>query len=107
MFLVKNDKVMYGLLTRSTDRATYRVRHAFAQCQFPRPGGGCQMVGMMLILKPVDGLYSTASDIPSEARSSSVSIPAPRWWVSDGRNGINIKIRGWATFHCHIFVERG
>ena len=60
MFLVKNDKVMYGILTRSTDRATYRVRHALAQFQFPRLGGGCPMVGMKLISKPVDALQSTA-----------------------------------------------
>ena len=144
MFLVKNDKVMYGLLTRKTDLATYRVRNALAQCQFPRPCGGCPMVGMKLKSKPVDGLHSTAihllkranlpiqtskryhvfgekgqsyvrsidkvdrpSDLPSEERSRSVSIPAPRWWVSDGRNEINIKTRRWATFYCHIFVERG
>ena len=122
MFLVKNDKVMYGLLTRSTDGATYRLRHARAQCPFPRPGGGCPMVGMKLISKPVDGLHSTAiyllkednlpiqtskryrvfgekwqsyvwsiykvdrpSDLPSEERSRSLSIPAARWWVYDGR----------------------
>ena len=60
MFLVKNDKVMYGLLTSSTDRATYRVRNALAQCQFPRPGGGYPMVGVKLISKPVDTLHSTA-----------------------------------------------
>ena len=60
MFLVENYKVMYGLMTRSTYRATYRVRNALAQCKFPRPGGGCPMVGMKLILKPVDGLHSTA-----------------------------------------------
>ena len=60
MFFEKNDKVMSGLLTRKTDRATYRVRHTLAQCQFPRPGGGCLMVGMKLISKLVDGLHSTA-----------------------------------------------
>ena len=57
---MKNDKVMYGLLTRLTDRATYRVRHALAQCLFPRPGAGCPMVGTKLISKPLDGLHSTA-----------------------------------------------
>ena len=36
------------------------MRHALAQCNFPRPGSGCPMVGMKLISKPVDGLYSTA-----------------------------------------------
>ena len=60
MFLVKNNKVMYSLMASSTDRATYRVRKALAQCQFPRPGGGCPMVGMKLISKPIDGLHSTA-----------------------------------------------
>ena len=147
MFLVKNDKAMYGLLTRSTDRATYWVWNALAQCQFPRSGGGCPMVGMKLISKPVDGLHSglhsTAkyllkednfliqrerdimflvktrqsyvwsidmidrpSDLSSEKRTRSVSIPAPRWWVSDGRNKIIIKTRRWATFYCHIFFGR-
>ena len=57
---MKNDKVMYGLLTRSTDRATYRVSKAIAQCQFPRPGGGFPMVGMKQLSKPVDRLHSTA-----------------------------------------------
>ena len=60
MRLVKNDKVMYGLVTRSTDRATNRFWNALALCQFPRPGGGCPMVGNKLISKPVDGLHSTA-----------------------------------------------
>ena len=27
---------------------------------FPRPGGGCPMVGMKIISKPVEGLHSTA-----------------------------------------------
>ena len=60
MFLVKNDKVMYGLLTISSDRAIFRVKNALAQCQFPRPDGGCAMVGTKLISKPVDALHSTA-----------------------------------------------
>ena len=60
MFLVKNYKVMYGILTRSTDGAIYRVRHALAKCPFARPVVGFPMVGMKLILKPVDGLQSTA-----------------------------------------------
>ena len=144
MFLVKNDKVLYGLVTSSSKRATYRVRNALAQCQFARTGGGCPMVGNKLISKPADGLHSTAiyllkgdnlpiqsstryhifckkwqryvwsigkvdrpSDLPNEERSRSVSIPAPRWWVSDVRNEINIKTRRWATFYYHIFVERG
>ena len=59
MFLVKNDKVMYGLLTRSTDRSTYPMRNALAQCEFPRPGGG-YMVGLKVISKSVDCLHSTA-----------------------------------------------
>ena len=67
MFLVKNDKVMYGLLTRSTDRATYRVRNALAQCQFPRPVCGCPMVGLKVISKPVDGLHSTAIHLLTKA----------------------------------------
>ena len=144
MFLVKNDNIMYGLLTRSTDRATYRVRIALAHCQFPRPGGGCPMVGMKVIFKAVYGLHSTAMyllkednlpiqtskrchvfgekwqsyvwsinkvnrsrDLQSEARSRSLSIPAPRWWVSDGKIEINIKTRRWATFYCRVFLERG
>ena len=90
MFLVKNDKGMYGLLTRSTERANYRVRNALAPCQFPRPGGGCPMVGMKLISKPVDELHSTAiyllkeDNLPiqtskryHEERSRSVTITAP------------------------------
>jgi len=56
----ENDKVMYDLLTRSSDRPTYRVRHALAHCQSPRPGGGCPMVVMKLISKPVDMLHSNA-----------------------------------------------
>ena len=60
LVLVKNDKVKYGPLTRSSDRPTDRVRHALAHCQSPRPGGGCSMVGMKLISKPVVGLHSTA-----------------------------------------------
>ena len=68
MFLVKNDKVMYGLFTRSSDRP---------------------------------------SDRPSKALFRTLSIPALRWWVSDGRNEINNKTRRLATFYCHIFVERG
>ena len=57
--------------------------------------------------KDTYGLLTRSGDLPSEARSRSVSIPAPRWWVSDGKNEINIKTRRWATFYCYIFVERG
>ena len=66
MLFVENDKVMYFLLTRSTDRATYRVKNALAQCQFTRPGGGCPMVGMKVISKPVDGLHSTPINLLKE-----------------------------------------
>ena len=57
---------MYGLLTRSTERATYRMRQALDQYQFPRPGGGSPMVGMKLISKPMDGLHSTATYLLKE-----------------------------------------
>ena len=59
MFLGENVEVKCGILTRSTDRATYRVRNALAQCQFPRPGGRCPVVGMKLISKAVVGVQST------------------------------------------------
>ena len=51
---------MYGLLTRLSARPTYRVMHALAHCQSPRPGGGSPVVAMKVLSKAIDGLHSTA-----------------------------------------------
>ena len=56
-FLVINDKVMYGLLTRSSDRPSKARSRSLS---IPAPGDRCPMVGMKLISKPVEGLHSTA-----------------------------------------------
>ena len=57
MFLVKNDKVLYGLLKGPSNRPSEARSRSLS---VPAPGGGCSMVGMKLLSTPVDGLHSTA-----------------------------------------------